>query len=288
MLKKSPILSLLIFASLAGFAQNPDSVEVVNAKWKTQHISGQVKLLTTHFNTKNLFQANQNISILEIGNTGYKGVFSIGIEQKKLIKTSEFGIKENALAAVNGNFFDMKNGGSVDYVKLNHIIYHQNVLTAKNKRAAHQKAAVVINSGVLAIKKWDGTENWENTLTEENVMNTGPLLTFKGVDEVLVQDAFNKNRHPRTCVGIKADGKALLVTVDGRNTNAEGMSLFELTKLMRWLGCIDILNLDGGGSTAMWVKGKNENGIVNYPSDNKLWDHNGERKVANVILVKKK
>jgi exopolysaccharide biosynthesis protein len=44
--------------------------------------------------------------------------------------------------------------------------------------------------------------------------------------------------------------------------------------------------MDGGGSTTMWVKNQPDNGVVNYPSDNKKWDHYGERKVANVILVR--
>jgi exopolysaccharide biosynthesis protein len=64
------------------------------------------------------------------------------------------------------------------------------------------------------------------------------------------------------------------------------MSLFELSKLMRWLKAIDAINLDGGGSTTLWVN--NEIGVVNFPTDNKKWDHEGQRKVANVLLLKKK
>jgi exopolysaccharide biosynthesis protein len=47
------------------------------------------------------------------------------------------------------------------------------------------------------------------------------------------------------------------------------------------LGCEYALNLDGGGSSTAWVAGK---GIVNYPSDNKKWDHQGERSVATALL----
>jgi exopolysaccharide biosynthesis protein len=52
---------------------------------------------------------------------------------------------------------------------------------------------------------------------------------------------------------------------------------------MRWLGCVSAINFDGGGSSALWVKGE---GIVNYPTDNRKWDHEGERKVANILYVK--
>jgi exopolysaccharide biosynthesis protein len=46
------------------------------------------------------------------------------------------------------------------------------------------------------------------------------------------------------------------------------------------------MNLDGGGSTTMYIKKQSDNGVVNYPSDNKQFDHYGERKVANIIYIK--
>lgn len=51
---------------------------------------------------------------------------------------------------------------------------------------------------------------------------------------------------------------------------------------MRWLGCTEAINLDGGGSSTMYIK---EFGVVNYPSDNGLHDHEGERPVSNAILL---
>ena len=113
----------------------------------------------------------------------------------------------------------------------------------------------------------------------------GPLLFLNGMKEELDTTAFTRLRNPRTCVGLKPNGRVVLLTVDGRNDNSAGMSLFELTKLMKWLGCTSAINFDGGGSTTLWVNNK---GVINYPTDNKKWDHEGERKVANVILVKKK
>ena len=60
------------------------------------------------------------------------------------------------------------------------------------------------------------------------------------------------------------------------------MSLEELQKTISWLGAKHLINLDGGGSTTMYIKDK---GVVNYPSDNKKLDHFGERKVANALLL---
>ncbi|MBP6965777.1 MAG: phosphodiester glycosidase family protein [Armatimonadetes bacterium] len=72
--------------------------------------------------------------------------------------------------------------------------------------------------------------------------------------------------HPRTALGTTADGKLVLATVDGRQQNATGMPLPNLALLMKSLGCVDALSLDGGGSSTMatWF------GILNSPSDGKL------------------
>jgi len=192
------------------------------------------------------------------------------------------------LAAVNGNFFDVKNGGSVDFVRVDGKIINSNRLEKNGNRAFHQRAAVVIENGKIALKKWDGSIDWEKNLIEKNVLLNGPLLVFNSINETLDTGAFNRLRHPRTCLGIKPNGRVILLTVDGRNDNSAGMNLFELTKIMRWLGCSDVINFDGGGSTTLWVNGYPNNGVINYPTDNKKWDHEGQRKVANVIQIKKK
>ena len=96
---------------------------------------------------------------------------------------------------------------------------------------------------------------------------------------------FITQRHNRTALGIKADGTVLLVTVDGRTRESEGMTIPELTSLMIQLQCTDAINLDGGGSTTMYVDGYAHDGIVNHPSDNGLFDYNGERTVSNCILI---
>ena len=288
MLKK-PFLILIVLCSYGlAFAQNTDSLQLVRAKWDKQRLARKIKLLTHHFNKKDLFMANQNISYLEIKNKGRSPVLAIAAEEKELKTTSTFGTENHALAAVNGSFFDVKNGGSVDFIKLNGKVITGNRLEKNGSRAKHQQAAVVISDGKLALKKWDGTADWEQHLTEENILLSGPLLSINGMDEPLDTTSFTRSRHPRTAIGIKPNGRILLLTVDGRNANSAGMSLTELAKTMKWLGCTSSINLDGGGSSTLWINGFPDAGVVNYPTDNKLWDHAGQRKVANVILVKKK
>ena len=91
---------------------------------------------------------------------------------------------------------------------------------------------------------------------------------------------FSTTRHPRTAIGFSRDSLTLyLITVDGRSESSSGMSLAELADLMRSLGVYQGLNLDGGGSTTMVIRGE----VVNHPSDS-----TGERPVGNAILVVRK
>lgn len=286
-MKKSPFLTIIsVLISFGGFAQI-DSISVVNAQWKKEKISRGITLKTFWFQN-NLFNSNQNVSMLEVKNKG-KHEFDLGFDPKKLIKTSDFGKQTKAMAALNGTFFDVANGGSVDFIKSNGEIINENRLSKNEKRAVHQKSALLINNGKLSIEKWNKKDDWEKTLIAEDIMVSGPLLIMDEIEEKLdTANSFNKTRHPRTAVAITKNKRVLLVTVDGRNANSAGMSLFELTKLMRWLQADDAINLDGGGSTTLWINNWGENGVVNFPTDNKKWDHEGERKVANVILLKKK
>jgi exopolysaccharide biosynthesis protein len=287
MLKRSLFIVLVLLGQLS-FAQNVDSVAVVNAKWSKQKIAPKTNLITHHFNQKDLFLANQYVSFVEIKRKGNAPVFDFGNEVKVKKTTSTFGKELNAIAAINGTFFDVANGGSVDFIKMDGVVIKQNVLDKKGNRARHQRAAIVLNDGNLDLKMWDNTPNWENELPEKDVMLSGPMLLWKNHVEELDTTAFTRLRNPRSAIGIKPNGNIVLLTVDGRHENSAGMSLHELTKLMRWIGCTSAINLDGGGSTTLWVDSKDVNGVINFPSDNKKWDHDGERKVANVIILKKK
>lgn len=88
--------------------------------------------------------------------------------------------------------------------------------------------------------------------------------------------SFVETKHPRTAVAKLKDGKFLMVTIDGRSESSGGISLENLAKFLLELGATDAMNLDGGGSTTMFVDGK----VVNKPSDKE-----GERRVSDAILV---
>ena len=71
------------------------------------------------------------------------------------------------------------------------------------------------------------------------------------------------NGDPRTAVGYTAGRHVIMMTVDGRQTGSSGVGLPELAQMMLDLGCVEALNLDGGGSTQMAVSGQ----YINSPSE---------------------
>ncbi len=115
----------------------------------------------------------------------------------------------------------------------------------------------------------------------KHILGGGPALLDDGQVRVTAeQEQFRPDvtngRAPRTAVGIDAEQRLLLVTVDGRQPRRSvGLSLNGLAALMRELGARDALNLDGGGSTAMAIGP----GTVNTPSDG------SERAVNNALVV---
>lgn len=304
--KPAVLIIVLSFFFSWAFGQS-DSLKVVNAKWQTKKIARGVKLKQFWFD-HSLFGASENINILEV-TMNRRNKVDVEADPKILKTTSQFGADHDALAAINGTFFDMKNGGSEDYIRLDSRLLNETHLPKSNQRALHQKSAIVIIKGRLAIKQWDSTNTWEDNLTGDDIMVTGPLLLLNGQRNKLDSAAFNTARHPRSAVAIKGK-KLLLITVDGRNERSAGMSLFELASFLRWIKADEGINLDGGGSTTLWVKGFADGGVINHPSDNKAmmksagykqgtdldnlaaddkkWDHGGQRPVANVILINKK
>ncbi|MDO5036246.1 MAG: phosphodiester glycosidase family protein [Porphyromonas sp.] len=84
---------------------------------------------------------------------------------------------------------------------------------------------------------------------------------YLGNFELIPYDIFGKNvAVDRTAVGVMDDGRIVLFVCDGRIPESKGANLIELAQIMKGIGCVDALNLDGGGSTNMWAAGA----IVNH------------------------
>ncbi len=275
------MLHLLLLFSLA---QPPDSLRFANLNWKETILKPGLAWREARIDT--LFNARQNLNVLVFKNKPRRLRIVFGSGGDSLKKTSWFGQQHGAVAAINGTFFDVKNGGSVDLIRIDGQTLDTTVLDKSRARAEHRQAAIVIRRNRMKIVFGGTAPRWDQELRARNVMVTGPLLLLDGQPHPLLKNPFNDNRHPRTCACVTTDKRVIWLTADGRHANAAGLSLPELRQVMQWLGCRNAINLDGGGSTTMWLAGQGENGVVNYPSDGKNWLQTVERPVSNVLLLK--
>lgn len=243
-------------------------------QWEKKKIARGLNLYI--WQTDALFDSQQSINVLEVRKNRK---LSIAYEGKALKTTSLFAQEAKALGAVNAGFFDMRNGGSVSYLKVGDELIAENSST---NPVITTHAISITNKGRLQVLANPKINNLESERSIAYILFTGPLLLLDGQATSLPDNNFSNRRHPRTCACTRKNGQTLLITVDGRNAEAQGMSLRELTRLLQFLKCEQAINLDGGGSTSMWVQ---ELGVVSHPSDNKKFDAMGERRVANAILV---
>ena len=104
--------------------------------------------------------------------------------------------------------------------------------------------------------------DWENV---NHILSGGPYLVKDGevyIDMTEERLSSVGGRNPRTAIGYTKDNNLILLTADGREEASIGLTLNELAKLMKQLGCVNAMNLDGGGSTVMYINGQ----VVNRPA----------------------
>ena len=139
--------------------------------------------------------------------------------------------------------------------------------TPATKEAAELLA---LSPGTEMLLHW--TVGWPNVF---DVVAGGPLLLRDG-EVATTCDRSCGGTHPRTGVGVTESGSIVLVVIDGRQAGwSRGVTLTRFARIMRDLGAVSALNLDGGGSSVMVVDGE----VVNRPSDGR------ERALSNAIVI---
>jgi exopolysaccharide biosynthesis protein len=251
-------------------------------KWKSEKIAPGLIWKSSHSFINDTIP--QNINILKVNL--HKRALSLSYNPKTNAKVSTQVAEIDAIAAVNAGFFNIKDGGSVSYIKTGGLVVDKD--TAKKWiRNSNLNSSVMIDKNGRVFIEPVKMNNWYDSHQEyRDVLVTGPLLITGKKKIQLPSTPLVVNKHPRTAIGKKGNHKILLVTLDGRTDQARGMTLTELTDLMLSLHCKDAVNLDGGGSTTMWISGKPFNGVVNMPCDNKKFDHEGERNVSDILIIK--
>ena len=274
MIRSLLIFFLLFFSGVVSFAQ----------AWQVQVIAPGLTWKKWHADS--LFGHPQHLNLLEVDMQ--KNEIAIAFCSDTLIPTSNLAQSANAVAGVNGGFFDMKVGGSVTFLKVNGQIRQHSRQKLIEEQSEILKGAFWIDKNGAAFIQSGQPDSCYEQARFHSVLLTGPLLMLEGEIIELADRPFNTNRHPRTCACTTSDNTLLLLTVDGRTAESHGMTLPELSEFLKILKCKNALNLDGGGSTTMWIQGQPEGGIVNMPCDNRRFDHLGERSVANAIIIRNK
>lgn len=188
-------------------------------------------------------------------------------------KTSVTAANNSAILAINGDFYGANTTG---YVIRNGVVYRNTV---------REDAS----NGDLAIYK-DGSFGivYENDVSAEdlvkngvvNLLAFGPTLVNNGKITVSSNSEVGQSMasNPRTSIGIIDKNHYVIVVSDGRTSESQGLSLYQLAQVMKSYGVKTAYNLDGGGSSTLYFNGK----VVNKPTTNGTIS---ERAVSDIVYI---
>ena len=224
----------------------------------------------------------RSINIVSIPKSEFKNLHFTYPSGK--VKTSAQCMEVDALVGINGQYFDNSSGGTGlarDFLKIDGVVVTEG---SNNRGDTFASGAFIFSENMADIKKVAKNEG-ARKLTDPNIMVCGPHLIDNGTYRSLDQSTtHNTDTHPRTAVAVTYDDCVLLVTIDGRFPGqAVGMPTTLMQEFFTLLGAKSALNLDGGGSTTMYIKGR---GVVNHACDGKNWNNPTERAVNSIIYLK--
>ena len=188
-------------------------------------------------------------------------------------KTSVTAANNNAILAVNGDYYGANSTG---YVIRNGVVYRDTVREDSS-------------NGDLAIYK-DGSfkiiyedEISADQLVKDGVVNLlafGPSLVENGEITVDTNSEVGQSMasNPRTAIGIIDENHYIIVVSDGRTSESEGLSLYQLAEVMKSYGVKTAYNLDGGGSSTLYFNGQ----VINKPTTNGTIS---ERAVSDIVYI---
>ena len=188
-------------------------------------------------------------------------------------KTSVTAANNNAILAINGDYYGANSTG---YVIRNGVVYRDTVREDSS-------------NGDLAIYK-DGSfkiiyedEISADQLVKDGVVNLlafGPSLVENGEIVVDTNSEVGQSMasNPRTAIGIIDENHYIIVVSDGRTSESQGLSLYELAEVMKSYGVKTAYNLDGGGSSTLYFNGQ----VINKPTTN---GNISERTVSYIVYI---
>lgn len=221
------------------------------------------------------FASNQNLGMIvrnrELIAFNVHSIFNRADSHYYYVMPGSFGITKNRVADVDYVFTDTNRHCP--------LVFPQGYRKGGSREAKSDpgwKDLALPGKGLFGKRK----KKWKM----ETAVAGGPVLLLDGKVHIsnneerkFMGKAIN-DRHPRTAIGYTRDGRLILLMVEGRNPGkAAGASLTQLANILLGLGCVEALNLDGGGSSCMLVNGKE----TIRPSDKE-----GQRPVPGVLLIR--
>lgn len=187
-------------------------------------------------------------------------------------KTSTIADSVGAILAINGDYYGVQETG---YVLKNGKIY-------RNAAKSNQEDLVIYEDGSFEIiNESDVSLESLKAKGAYNILSFGPALIENSSISVSQNDEVAKSMrsNPRTAIGIIDENHYVFVVSDGRTSESEGLSLYELATFMNKLGVSTAYNLDGGGSSSMYFNGK----LINKPTTN--GNRISERSVSDIVYI---
>ena len=256
-------------SNTAQASQAAKTATVTNSSYKDENIS--INLTETTVNETQVYVADVTVSSSEYLKTAFaQNSFGTNVTAKTSVTAAE----NDAILAVNGDYYGANSSG---YVIRNGVVYRDTVRENSN-------------NGDLAIYK-DGSFKiiYEDQISAEQLVKDG-VVNLLAFGPALVENgeiAVGKNQevgqamasNPRTAIGIIDENHYIIVVSDGRTSESEGLSLYQLAEVMKSYGAKIAYNLDGGGSSTLYFNGQ----VINKPTTggNKI----SERAVSDIVYI---
>ena len=256
-------------SNTAQASQAAKTATVTDSSYKDENIS--INLTETTVNITQVYVADITLSSSDYLKTAFaQNSFGTNVTAK----TSVTAANNDAILAVNGDYYGANSSG---YVIRNGVVYRDTVRENSN-------------NGDLAIYK-DGSFKiiYEDQISAEQLVKDG-VINLLAFGPALVENgeiAVGKNQevgqamasNPRTAIGIIDENHYIIVVSDGRTSESEGLSLYQLAEVMKSYGAKTAYNLDGGGSSTLYFNGQ----VINKPTTggNKI----SERAVSDIVYI---
>ncbi|MGQ7408171.1 phosphodiester glycosidase family protein [Streptococcus suis] len=247
----------------------PTSADVTENSYSDDNI--QIQLQTISKDNTTVYVADIQVSSPEYLKTALaQNTYGTNVTAK----TSETAAANNAILAVNGDYYGANATG---YVIKNGTVYRDTV----RDNASYGDLAIYAD-GSFGIVYEDEISAQE--LVDQGVVNLlafGPSLVENG--EIVVDTSTEVGRamasNPRTAIGIIDENHYIIVVADGRTSESEGLSLYQLAQVMQEYGAKTAYNLDGGGSSTLYFNGQ----VINQPTTN--GNTISERAVSDIVYI---